>query len=422
MRRRLRIPAAPSGATRPARPRATLRTGAAVVGLTAAMLLATPAPIAQQDAAGLLLRSLDPSTRWTVSLSEGPGGASEIATAPLMEVAGAAMTVTVGARGEKVVVEGVDATGAGASVPDTPDEDRIDRSWKGDLPGTFTTPSTMRGFSAGSVYEDHSRFAPPNPEAMPQTAFAGGNAPLSALAVARFISPRAPLGEVAALDPIPLPVPRSDATALVAANYPDRPLAPAASAAAEMVLAAYAPEASVVDQSMFDALFVTPKARPPVPRTALGPGDHWWGRRLLPAHVYTEKEQRCLAEAIYFEARGESYDGQLAVAQVVLNRVKNPAYPDTVCDVVFQNEGKRDACQFSFACDGIKDVVRPGPAWASARKAARAVTFGGVYLADLGTATHYHATYVRPNWAGIFKKQKKVGRHVFYQTRYGGWS
>ena len=112
----------------------------------------------------------------------------------------------------------------------------------------------------------------------------------------------------------------------------------------------------------------------------------------------------------------------MAVAQVVLNRVKNPAYPATICKVVYQNKNLRNACQFSFACDGIKDRVYPGAAWDLAETIAHDVTFGGEKLDVIGTATHYHATYVRPNWAGIFTKKAKIGRHVFYQTLYGGWS
>ncbi|WP_206682708.1 cell wall hydrolase [Chthonobacter albigriseus] len=400
-----------------------LRRTATVAVLAAGGLVAMPADIGQQDVAGLILRSFDPATRWTVTLSAGPGGSSAIAAAPLMEVAGASTTLSVGANGERIVVEGVDPSGSADAADLTPDEDRIDRTWKGDLPGTFTTPATQRGFSAGSLLQESSRLLPPDERAMPQVAFAASGAPLSALAVARFISPRAPQTAVAALEPVPIPVPRKNATALVAANYLVRPVVPASSnKAADAMLAAYAPDASIVDQSMFDGLFATPKERPPVPRLALGPGDHWWGGLPLPSTAYTEPEQRCLAEAIYFEARGESEKGQLAVAQVVLNRVRNPAYPDSICKVVYQNEGKRDACQFSYACDGIKDVVRPGSAWTRARKVARDATFGGAYLAELGTATHYHATYVRPNWASVFKKQEKIGRHVFYQTRYGGWS
>lgn len=418
MRRRHRIEAAAStSASGPSRvPGARLLASAA---LASALIVLTPTVVAQQDAASLVLKSLDPSTRWMLALTSGPGGLTELSTGALGEVVRPGAAVTVGAGGEQVVVEGFDP--GAAEVVTSPDEDRIDRSWKGDLPATLTTPATIRGFSAGSILKEESRLAPPAADAMPQVAFSLATVPLSALAVARFISPR-PAIEVADLEPVPVPQPRKDATALIAASYPVRDLAPAASLAASEVIAAYAPDASIVDQSMFDALFAVPKERPAMPQARLSPGDFWWGQRPLPASAYSEAEQQCLAEAIYFEARGESEKGQLAVAQVVINRVKNPAYPDTICKVVYQNKGLRDACQFSFACDGIKDVVRPGPAWTLARKVARDISFGGAWIDEIGTSTHYHATYVRPNWAGIFRKQKKIGRHIFYQTRFGGWS
>ena len=86
-------------------------------------------------------------------------------------------------------------------------------------------------------------------------------------------------------------------------------------------------------------------------------GDHGWVSSPLPPSVFSAQEQRCLATGIYFEARGESVKGQAAVAQVILNRVRNPAYPNSICGVVYQNEKWRHRCQFSFACDGIKDRV-----------------------------------------------------------------
>jgi spore germination cell wall hydrolase CwlJ-like protein len=394
----------------------------AAVSLGAVVLIATPGVIAQQDVASLLLKSFDPSARWAISLSAGPGGETELVTEPLGEMGGSA-TVTAG--GGSIVIQGVDpiVTGSVDSTAIIPDEDRIDRSWKGDLPMSVTTPATAPGFSAGSIMEEHSRLAPPDADAMPQVAFDRSSAPLSVLAIGKFIGPRAETTAVAELEPVPLPASRPNATMLVAAHYPVREIAPAAAnAAAEAMIAAYAPDASVVDQDVFAALFTVPADKPEAPAFIPGPNDFSWVANPLPASAYTESEQQCLAEAIYFEARGEPYTGQVAVAQVVLNRVKNPAYPETICKVVYQNKSLRNACQFSFACDGIKDRVRPGFAWNRAKEIAYAVTFGGEWLDTVGTSTHYHATYVRPNWAGVFTKKAKIGRHVFYQTIYGGWS
>ncbi len=133
----------------------------------------------------------------------------------------------------------------------------------------------------------------------------------------------------------------------------------------------------------------------------------------------SEKELNCLATAIYFEARGENYRGQVAVGQVVMNRTGHKLYPDTICGVVFQNQHKRNACQFSFACDGIPERVTEKKAWAQAEEIAKGVVSGELYLTEVGYATHYHATYVYPHWAPRMKKVTKVGLHVFYQFKRG---
>lgn len=134
---------------------------------------------------------------------------------------------------------------------------------------------------------------------------------------------------------------------------------------------------------------------------------------------YSEKEMWCMATAIYFEARGESYRGQVAVAQVVMNRVSHNLYPSTICGVVFQNQHKRNACQFSFACDGIPERVTEQKAWAQAQQIANEVVSGREYIADVGHSTHYHATYVYPHWAPRMQKNTKIGLHIFYQFKRG---
>ena len=130
-------------------------------------------------------------------------------------------------------------------------------------------------------------------------------------------------------------------------------------------------------------------------------------------------EQKCLATAIYFEARSEPEEGQAAVAQVVLNRVSSGLYPTSVCGVVFQNQQRRNACQFSFACEGHALHITEPEAWASAVRVAREVTDGTAYVSDVGGATHYHANYVRPTWASRLHKMDVIGRHVFYKLKAG---
>ena len=132
----------------------------------------------------------------------------------------------------------------------------------------------------------------------------------------------------------------------------------------------------------------------------------------------TKKDISCMAQAIYFEARGESYRGQVAVGQVVMNRLAHPIYPKDICDVVYQNQQMHNACQFSFACDGIPETIDDPTAWTQAKQIAEGVINGSLYLPDVGRATHYHATYVYPDWAPRLKRVTKIGHHVFYQFRY----
>src|SRR5690606_8221614 len=109
--------------------------------------------------------------------------------------------------------------------------------------------------------------------------------------------------------------------------------------------------------------------------------------------------------------------------QVVINRLKNPAYPATVCGVVYQNKHMRNRCQFSFACDGIPERISDKKSWATAQALARDVLHDEAeWLEDVGSATHYHANYVKPRWARHMKRMNKIGLHIFYKTYGGGWS
>lgn len=159
-----------------------------------------------------------------------------------------------------------------------------------------------------------------------------------------------------------------------------------------------------------------------VVRPKVGTKEHWWAKNKIPRAAFSRREQRCLAAAVYFEARGEPVDGQAAVAQVVLNRVKAPSYPSTICGVVYQNKKWRNRCQFSFACDGIRDKVTDKKSYKVAAKVAKSVTRGKSWSRDIGSSTHYHATYVSPRWAKKMKRMTKIGRHIFYKTHKGGWS
>jgi spore germination cell wall hydrolase CwlJ-like protein len=132
------------------------------------------------------------------------------------------------------------------------------------------------------------------------------------------------------------------------------------------------------------------------------------------------KAERCLAAAIYFEARGEPVRGQIAVAQVVLNRAFSGYYPATVCGVVYQNAHRHLACQFTFACDGHRDVVREPEAMERAKKIATESLDGKLWLPEVGKATHYHAYWVRPGWVREMTRMYKLGVHTFYRPRRWG--
>jgi hypothetical protein len=132
------------------------------------------------------------------------------------------------------------------------------------------------------------------------------------------------------------------------------------------------------------------------------------------------RSEKCLAEAVYFEARGEAVRGQIAVAQVVMNRTFSGFYPNTVCGVVYQNKHRHYACQFTFACDNVADVVRERDMWDRARKIAKAMLDGQLWLPEVGKSTHYHAYWVHPSWVSEMKKMYKFGVHTFYRPRAWG--
>jgi spore germination cell wall hydrolase CwlJ-like protein len=127
----------------------------------------------------------------------------------------------------------------------------------------------------------------------------------------------------------------------------------------------------------------------------------------------------CLTSAIYYEAASEGVEGQRAVAQVVLNRVRHPAYPNSVCGVVFQGSERATGCQFTFTCDGALARTPNAGLWRQARQIAEAALGGSVYK-PVGWATHYHTNWVVPYWSSSLVKAAVVGTHIFYRWT-GGW-
>jgi len=195
-------------------------------------------------------------------------------------------------------------------------------------------------------------------------------------------------------------------------------------AAAAPVRAPLAPTPAAADEGVVRLRDLTPEAARvwnaanPVSTLPNPPARPF---RLQAASVLDEaRAVDCLTAAVYYEAAWESPDGQRAVAQVVLNRLRHPAYPKSVCGVVFQGAERRTGCQFTFTCDGSLGR-RPAPAaWDRARRVAQDALSGRV-MRQVGNATHYHADYVAPYWSPGLVKVAVVGAHVFYRwTGAGG--
>lgn len=129
------------------------------------------------------------------------------------------------------------------------------------------------------------------------------------------------------------------------------------------------------------------------------------------------EQWRCLAEALYFEARGESVKGQFAVAEVIMNRVDSSNYPDTVCDVIHQGTGKKYQCQFTYTCDGHKEVIAEPAAFKQTGRVAALMVEGAERPLTKG-ATHYHTKSVNPRWARTYPRTATIGFHHFYKQSY----
>ncbi len=157
------------------------------------------------------------------------------------------------------------------------------------------------------------------------------------------------------------------------------------------------------------------------PSAATSPLSDTEGQQQISAFLSNDRQFQCLAEGVYFEARGEPRRGQVAVAQVIMNRVNHDEFPDTICGVVYQNQHWRNRCQFSFACDGIPERITERAAWEVAEDVSRQVLEGRDLIDTVKESTHYHATYVRPRWAPRMIRLDRVGLHIFYKGRYGGW-
>jgi len=276
---------------------------------------------------------------------------------------------------------------------------KINRALKGKRVVSASIVKPPVHFSAGSVLQRQSLLQALNPGARIELAFVKPKPQNEALQIASLFHPPKSNKEDAFAN---LPV-------MVASLVKE----------SESSVFAYAPEPKL-ERSPFAAVLEPEQPVTLTPR--LGKGDHAWAAGALPKRAFSKREQLCLAQGVYFEARGESVRGQAAVSQVILNRVRNPSYPNSICGVVYQNKNRRNRCQFSFACDRIRDRVRDRKSWEIAQHIASETTAGRIWFPQVGSSTHYHATYVKPKWARAMKRVGRIGLHVFYRTKRGGWS
>jgi spore germination cell wall hydrolase CwlJ-like protein len=182
------------------------------------------------------------------------------------------------------------------------------------------------------------------------------------------------------------------------------------------------PDSAVVAPHMV-LPFQPPRNEAIVPGDEVTGKDHWPAspaERLGLIGAARAKHEKCLADAVYFEARGEPVRGQMAVAQVVINRVFSGYYPNNICEVVYQNTHRHLRCQFTFACDGRPERVDEPAAWGRAQRIARDALDGNFWLNDVGQATHYRAPWVHPRWVRKMRKLDRVGVHTFYRPRNWG--
>jgi len=357
-----------------------------------------PTVAAYQDMASMVSGIEAQSTRWNAVLERSAAGSVHAAEMPFVD----SDIKTSSISGSGIAAPGIGTVSLRAKIANpVPDEARISRTDKRARLVQVAPVKPPRTFDAGSMFKRTSLLVGPKAGEV-KMAFAipdiRGKEVEIATAFYMKANKKLSPGVPAVL------------ASLVNNDKPD------------ILATAYAPaQPDYASASPFESLMKDPNDTgrfiPPTVK-----GDHAWMNKPLPPEVFSAKEQKCLANAIYFEARGESLRGQAAVAQVVLNRVRNPTYPSTICGVVYQNQHLKNRCQFSFACDGKKDVINNRKIYKTAEDIAMAVTAGKIFLPEVASSTHYYAQYVSPGWARSMQKMKKIGLHIFYRTYGGGWS
>ncbi|MER8488016.1 cell wall hydrolase [Mesorhizobium australicum] len=360
-----------------------------------------PTVAAYQDMTSLVSGLESPTTRWNSYVEKSVAGSVHAAEMPFVD-----SDVTSSISGSGVRLPGVGAVsfrGKGGKVSGSPDEDRVVRADKKGRIVQVSPVAPPKNFNAGSIFQRTSSLMRPSMDGDLKMAFAKPRIKGKEIQIAAAFHARE--------DKKPDPGVPAMLAALVSNDHPDV-LATAYAQSAPDYAKASPFEALLQDEEPNSGRFIPPMAK----------GDHAWIQNPLPASVFSKPEQKCLANGIYFEARGEAVRGQAAVAQVILNRVRNPAYPNSICGVVYQNDSWFNRCQFSFACDGRKKRIDNPVAYKTAQDVGMAVTAGKIFIPEVGSSTHYYANYVHPGWARTMQKMTKIGLHIFYRTYGGGWS
>ena len=360
-----------------------------------------PTVAAYQVMTSLVSGLESPTARWNSYVERSVAGSTHAAEMPFVD-----SDVTGSISGSGIHLAGVGNVsfrGKGGKVSGSPDEDRVVRADKKGRIVQVSPVAPPKNFNAGSIFQRTSSLMRPSMDGGLKMAFAKPQIKGKEIQIAAEFHARE--------DKKPDPGVPAMLAALVNNDHPD--VLATAYAQSEPDYAKASPfEALLQDEQPNSGRFIPPMAK----------GDHWWIQNPLPASVFSKKEQACLANGIYFEARSESVRGQAAVAQVILNCVRNPAYPNSICGVVYQNDSWFNRCQFSFACDGRKKRIDDPAAYKTAQDIAMAVTAGKIFIPEVGSSTHYYAQYVHPGWARTMQKMTKIGLHIFYRTYGGGWS
>ena len=362
-----------------------------ILGLTCVLFAGSYTPVSFQDIQSLA----SDDDRWLVRLKENPGLSTVSASIGRFDTF---VTGSIPAKPNRIVTE-QGASLLTSELPKVEKPTRINRELKGDRVISSTVKRPPAHFSAGSVLRRHGMFNSLNIDKKQSLAFVKPKSSVEAFKVASLFHLKNARQDQ---DLAKLPV-------VVASLVRESEGSILSFAKKDAVR--YSPFAAVLRDE--GPISIVPK---------LNKYDHSWADDPLPKVSFSTKQQKCLATGIYFESRGEPVRGQAAVAQVILNRVRNPNYPDSICGVVYQNKHRRGRCQFSFACDRFRDRVRNQGLWRMAEQVAKETTTGRIWLSQVGSSTHYHATYVRPKWAKSMKKVGKIGLHIFYRTKNGGWS